>query len=101
MDTVLYFEGEPQGAFRILRATKNRFGATDEIGVFDLRAEGLVPVPNPSERLLAERAADAPSSVVFSALEGSRALLMEIQALTTPSFLNTPRRVITGLAMSG
>jgi DNA repair protein RadA/Sms len=100
MDTVLYFEGEPQGAFRILRATKNRFGATDEIGVFDLRAEGLVPVPNPSERLLAERAADAPSSVVFSALEGSRALLMEIQALTTPSFLNTPRRVIIPIALS-
>jgi DNA repair protein RadA/Sms len=98
VDTVLYFEGEPQGAFRILRATKNRFGATDEIGVFDLRAEGLVPVPNPSERLLAERAADAPGSVVFPALEGSRALLMEIQALTTPSFLNTPRRVITGLS---
>ncbi len=97
VDTVLYFEGEPQGAFRILRATKNRFGATDEIGVFDLRTEGLVAVPNPSELLLSERAVDSPGSVVFPALEGSRALLMEIQALTTPSFLNTPRRVITGL----
>ncbi len=98
VDTVLYFEGDPQGLFRILRATKNRFGATDEIGVFDMQAEGLVPVPNPSERLLAERAGDAPGSVVFPALEGSRALLMEIQALTTPSFLNNPRRVITGLS---
>ena len=98
VDVVLYFEGDPQGLFRVLRASKNRFGATDEVGVFDMQAEGLVPVPNPSERLLAERAADAPSSVVFSALEGSRALLMEIQALTTPSFLNTPRRVITGLS---
>lgn len=98
VDTVLYFEGDPQGLFRILRATKNRFGATDEIGVFDMRPEGLIPVPNPSERLLAERAGDAPGSVVFPALEGSRALLMEIQALTTPSFLNNPRRVITGLS---
>lgn len=97
VDTVLYFEGDPQGLFRILRATKNRFGATDEIGVFDMRPEGLVAVPNPSERLLAERAEGTPGSVVFPALEGSRALLMEIQALTTPSFLNTPRRVITGL----
>ncbi|CUU00937.1 MAG: DNA repair protein RadA [Fimbriimonadales bacterium] len=98
VDTVLYFEGDPQGLFRILRATKNRFGATDEIGVFDMRPEGLVAVPNPSERLLAERAEGAPGSVVFPALEGSRALLMEIQALTTPSFLNNPRRVITGLS---
>jgi DNA repair protein RadA/Sms len=97
VDTVLYFEGAAQGGFRILRATKNRFGATDEIGVFDLRTEGLVAVPNPSELLLAERVADVPGTVVFPALEGSRALLMEIQALTTPSFLNTPRRVITGL----
>lgn len=97
VDTVLYFEGDPQGLFRILRATKNRFGATDEIGVFDMRPEGLVGVPNPSERLLAERAEGTPGSVVFPALEGSRALLMEIQALTTPSFLNNPRRVITGL----
>ncbi len=97
VDVVLYFEGDPQGLFRVLRASKNRFGATDEIGVFDMQSEGLVAVPNPSERLLAERAADAPGSVVFPLLEGSRAMLVEIQALTTPSFLNTPRRVITGL----
>lgn len=98
VDVVLYFEGDPQGLFRILRATKNRFGATDEVGVFDMQAEGLVAVPNPSERLLAERAMDVPGSVVFPLLEGSRAILVEIQALTTPSFLNTPRRVITGLS---
>lgn len=98
VDVVLYFEGDPQGLFRVLRATKNRFGATDEVGVFDMQAEGLVPVPNPSERLLAERATDAPGSVVFPLLEGSRAMLVEIQSLTTPSFLNTPRRVITGLS---
>ncbi len=98
VDTVLYFEGDPQGLFRILRATKNRFGATDEIGVFDMRSEGLVAVPNPSERLLAERLENTPGSVVFPALEGSRALLVEIQALTTPSFLNNPRRVINGLS---
>ncbi len=98
VDVVLYFEGDPQGLFRVLRASKNRFGATDEVGVFDMQAEGLVPVPNPSERLLAERASDAPGSVVFPLLEGSRAMLVEVQALTTPSFLNTPRRVITGLS---
>ncbi|MFN7019310.1 MAG: DNA repair protein RadA [Fimbriimonadales bacterium] len=98
VDVVLYFEGDPQGLFRILRASKNRFGATDEVGVFDMQSEGLIPVPNPSERLLAERAADAPGSVVFPLLEGSRAMLVEIQALTTPSFLNNPRRVITGLS---
>ncbi len=98
VDVVLYFEGDPQGLFRVLRASKNRFGATDEIGVFDMQSEGLVPVPNPSERLLAERAADASGSVVFPLLEGSRAMLVEVQALTTPSFLNTPRRVITGLS---
>jgi DNA repair protein RadA/Sms len=98
VDAVLYFEGDPQGLFRVLRASKNRFGATDEVGVFDMQAEGLVPVPNPSERLLAERATDAPGSVVFPLLEGSRAMLVEIQSLTTPSFLNTPRRVITGLS---
>ncbi|GIV11503.1 MAG: DNA repair protein RadA [Fimbriimonadales bacterium] len=98
VDVVLHFEGDPQGLFRVLRARKNRFGATDEIGVFDMQSEGLVPVPNPSERLLAERAADAPGSVVFPLLEGSRSMLVEVQALTTPSFLNTPRRVITGLS---
>ncbi|MDW8051534.1 MAG: DNA repair protein RadA [Armatimonadota bacterium] len=98
VDVVLYFEGDPQGLFRVLRATKNRFGATDEVGVFDMQPEGLVAVPNPSERLLAERAAEVPGSVVFPSLEGSRAILVEIQALTTPSFLNTPRRVITGLS---
>lgn len=98
VDVVLYFEGDPQGLFRVLRASKNRFGATDEVGVFDMQAAGLVPVPNPSERLLAERATDAPGSVVFPLLEGSRAMLVEIQSLTTPSFLNTPRRVITGLS---
>ena len=98
VDVVLYFEGDPQGLFRVLRTTKNRFGATDEVGVFDMQPQGLMPVPNPSERLLAERAADVPGSVVFPLLEGSRAILVEIQALATPSFLNTPRRVITGLS---
>lgn len=98
VDTVLYFEGDLQGAFRVLRSTKNRFGATDEIGVFDMRSEGLVPVPNPSEVLLAERSENAPGSVVFPTLEGSRSLLVEVQALATPSFLNSPRRVITGLS---
>ena len=91
VDVVLYFEGDPQGLFRVLRASKNRFGATDEVGVFDMQAEGLVPVPNPSERLLAERATDAPGSVVFPLLEGSRAMLVEIQSLTTPSFLKIGR----------
>lgn len=98
VDTVLYFEGEGSGAIRALRAVKNRFGPTNELGVFEMSDKGLTPVDNPSSALLAERATSAPGSIIFPTLVGSRCLLTEVQALTTPSFLNSPRRVVSGLS---
>src|SRR5262249_23458593 len=81
VDTVLYFEGDRGHAFRILRAVKNRFGSTNEIGVFAMREDGLQPVANPSELFLAERPVDVPGSVVIASLEGTRPILVEVQAL--------------------
>ncbi|MGE4526839.1 MAG: DNA repair protein RadA [Rhodospirillaceae bacterium] len=96
VDTVLYFEGERGHHFRILRATKNRFGATDEIGVFEMTDAGLSEVANPSALFLAERRGNVAGSCVFAGLEGSRPLLVEIQALVAPSAYGTPRRAVVG-----
>ncbi|HEU5320438.1 MAG TPA: DNA repair protein RadA, partial [Methylomirabilota bacterium] len=96
VDTVLYFEGEHHHAYRVLRAVKNRFGSTNEIGVFEMAPGGLVEVPNPSGFFLAERPADAPGSVVVSALEGTRPLLLELQALVARASFGTPRRTVLG-----
>ncbi|CCK78512.1 MULTISPECIES: DNA repair protein RadA [Desulfobacula] len=97
VDTVLYFEGDKSHVFRILRAVKNRFGPTNEIGVFEMNEKGLAQVPNPSAVFLAERSAVAPGSVVTSCMEGTRPILVEIQGLVASSSLGTPRRTILGL----
>ena len=97
VDTVLYFEGERGHAFRILRAVKNRFGPTDEIGVFEMTGAGLAEVANPSALFLSERDRPAPGAVVFAGIEGTRPMLTEIQALVSPSSLGTPRRAVVGL----
>ena len=96
VDTVLYFEGDRGHPFRILRAVKNRFGATDEIGVFEMVASGLREVANPSELFLGDRDAKAPGAAVFAGVEGTRPLLVEIQALVAPSSLGMPRRAVVG-----
>lgn len=96
VDTVLYFEGERNHAFRILRTVKNRFGATNEIGVFEMKEEGLVQVTNPSEIFLAERPLNEPGSVVLPSVEGSRPILVEVQALVSPTNLGTARRTAIG-----
>ena len=96
VDCVLYFEGERHMAYRILRAAKNRFGATNEIGVFEMDDAGLAEVPNPSEALLAGRPKDAPGTCVTCVMEGVRPVLAEIQALVVPSSLGNPRRVSNG-----
>ncbi len=97
VDTVLYFEGDKSHVFRILRAVKNRFGSTNEIGVFEMNEKGLTEVPNPSAVFLAERTAIAPGSVVSSCMEGTRPILVEIQGLVSSSGLGTPRRTVLGL----
>jgi DNA repair protein RadA/Sms len=96
VDAVLYFEGEGGHHFRILRAVKNRFGPTDEIGVFEMTGAGLREVSNPSELFLGERHAATPGAAVFAGMEGTRPLLVEIQALVAPSTLGTPRRAVIG-----
>ncbi len=96
VDCVLYFEGERGHAFRILRAVKNRFGPADEIGVFEMTGAGLAEVPNPSALFLAERDRPAPGSVVFAGIEGTRPLLVEIQALVAPGPPGSPRRSVVG-----
>ncbi|MBF0165003.1 MAG: DNA repair protein RadA [Magnetococcales bacterium] len=96
VDTVLYFEGERGHDYRILRAIKNRFGPANEIGVFEMRATGLVEVPNPSELFLAGRNVDSPGGVVFAGMEGTRPLLVEIQSLAAASLLAQPRRATLG-----
>jgi DNA repair protein RadA/Sms len=96
VDTVLYFEGERGHAFRILRAIKNRFGPTDEIGVFEMTGEGLKGVENPSALFLADRADQVSGSAVFAGIEGTRPLLVEIQALVVRSQQATPRRAVVG-----
>lgn len=96
VDAVMSFEGDSAHAFRILRATKNRFGATDEIGVFEMTGEGLAEVANPSALFLAGRDLTAPGAAVFAGVEGQRPVLVEIQALVAPSTLGTPRRAVVG-----
>jgi len=96
VDTVLYFEGERSHQFRILRAIKNRFGPTDEIGVFEMTDAGLAEVRNPSALFLSETRDDVSGAAVFAGIEGSRPVLLEIQALVAPSSLGTPRRAVVG-----
>jgi DNA repair protein RadA/Sms len=96
VDTVLYFEGDRGHQFRILRAVKNRFGPTDEIGVFEMTDGGLQEVANPSALFLAERRGNVSGSAVFAGIEGTRPVLVEIQALVSPSALATPRRAVVG-----
>ena len=96
VDTVLYFEGESTLDHRVLRATKNRFGSVDEIGVFRMSEQGLEPVANPSELFMGDRASHASGSAVTALLEGTRPLLVEIQALAAKAGFGTPQRVATG-----
>jgi DNA repair protein RadA/Sms len=96
VDAVLYFEGDASHTFRILRGVKNRYGATDEIGVFEMTALGLAQVANPSALFLDQRDQDAAGSAVFAGMEGTRPVLCEIQALVAPSPLGTPRRAVVG-----
>ena len=96
VDTVLYFEGDRGHNFRILRAVKNRFGATDEIGVFEMRDNGLAEVPNPSSLFLAERRGNVSGSCVYAGIEGSRPILVEVQALVSPSSYGSARRSLVG-----
>jgi len=96
VDAVLYFEGERGHHFRVLRAVKNRFGATDEIGVFEMTGAGLAEVANPSALFLGDRTSPAPGTAVFAGLEGTRPLLCEIQALVSASSYGTPRRAVVG-----
>jgi len=96
VDTVLYFEGDRSHQFRILRGVKNRFGPTDEIGVFEMAGGGLQEVENPSEIFLSQRNQDVAGSAVLAALEGSRPMLVEVQALVAPSSLASPRRSVIG-----
>ncbi len=100
VDCVLYFEGDQHVAFRILRAAKNRFGATNEIGVFEMLDGGLKEIPNPSEMLLASRPENAPGNCVTCIMEGNRPVLAEVQALVAPSSFSNPRRTSNGLDYS-
>lgn len=100
VDCVLYFEGDRQHLYRILRAVKNRFGSTHEIGLFTMDAAGLREVENPSEWLLSQRLLDAAGSVVTASMEGTRPLLVEIQALVTPTRYGNPRRTATGVDLN-
>jgi len=97
VDTVLYLEGDSFGAYRLLRGVKNRFGATNEIGVFEMTGRGMVEVCNPSEAFLAERVLNAPGTAVAITMEGTRPLLVEIQALTSPTLFGNPRRTPNGI----
>jgi DNA repair protein RadA/Sms len=97
VDTVLYFEGDRNHIFRILRAVKNRFGSTNEIGVFEMKDQGLNEVANPSAVFLSERPANAPGSTVTASMEGTRPILVELQALASSTSFGTPRRTILGL----
>ena len=97
VDVVLHIEGDPVSSFRLLRSIKNRFGSTNEVGVFEMTEKGMRDVPDPSAHLLAQHTSDSIGSVIVPALEGSRAVLVEVQALTNPSLLPTPRRVASGV----
>src|SRR5262249_10754634 len=97
VDVVLYLEGERFSSYRLLRGVKNRFGAVSEVGVFEMMGTGLEPVENPSEVFLAERQEGAIGSVIVPAMEGSRPVLVEVQALASPSAIPTPRRTASGI----
>jgi DNA repair protein RadA/Sms len=97
VDTVLYFEGERHLSYRVLRSVKNRFGSTNEIGIFEMRDVGLVEVDNPSAIMLSGRPENVPGSVVVSSVEGTRPMLIEIQALVCASNFGVPRRMATGI----
>ena len=96
VDVVLYFEGDHQRQYRILRAVKNRFGSVNEIGLFEMRETGMIPVENPSHLLLSERARNVPGSCVHPAMEGSRPMLVDVQALALQTAYGTPRRTTNG-----
>ena len=96
VDCVLYFEGDQHMSYRILRAAKNRFGATNEIGVFEMQGDGLAEVENPSQMLLSGRPEDAPGTCVTCVMEGNRPVLAEIQALLAPTSFSVPRRTSNG-----
>jgi DNA repair protein RadA/Sms len=100
VDTVLYLEGDPFQAYRLLRSVKNRFGATSEVGVFEMVGTGLIEVPNPSEAFLAERSLNAAGTAIAVTMEGTRPLLVEIQALTSPTSFSNPRRTPNGIDMN-
>ncbi|MEN6435821.1 MAG: DNA repair protein RadA [Anaerolineaceae bacterium] len=100
VDTVLYLEGDALQSFRLLRSVKNRFGATSEVGVFEMREGGMVEVPNPSEAFLAERLVNTPGSAIAVTMEGTRPLLVEVQGLTSHTSLNNPRRTPNGVDMN-
>ena len=96
VDCVLYFEGDPNSSYRLLRAAKNRFGSTNEIGVFEMADVGLTEVPNPSQMLLQGRPEGAPGTCVACVMEGTRPILAEVQALVTKTSFNVPRRAADG-----
>lgn len=100
VDVVLYLEGERFGSFRILRGVKNRFGSTNEIGIFEMTGEGMKAVKNPSEMMISERAHKSPGSVIFPAMEGTRPLLVEIQALTSSTSFGYPKRTASGFDLN-
>ena len=100
VDVVLHMEGETLSSYRLLRTVKNRFGSTNEVGVFEMTGKGLEDVVDPSKAFLSERSSEAIGSVIVSTLEGSRPLLVEVQALISPTSLATPRRIATGVGHS-
>ncbi len=97
VDTVLYFEGEEHHSYRILRAVKNRFGSTNELGIFEMKSHGLEDMDNPSQIFLEERSRELSGATIVATMEGTRPLLVEIQSLTTPTAFNNPRRISSGL----
>ena len=97
VDAVLYFEGDRQHQYRLLRAVKNRFGSVNELGMFEMASEGMIEVPNASEALLSERAHDASGCVVMAAMEGSRPFLTDVQALVATTVFGNPRRMASGM----
>jgi DNA repair protein RadA/Sms len=97
VDTVVYLEGDRYQSYRLLRSVKNRFGATSEVGVFEMREHGMIEVPNPSEMFLAERMVNVPGSAIAVTMEGTRPILVEVQGLTSPTTLGNPRRTPNGV----
>ncbi len=97
VDTVLYLEGERYFSYRVLRGVKNRFGSTNEIGMFEMRGEGMCEISNPSSVLISEREANTVGSVIVSSIEGTRPIMIEVQALTAPTVFGLPRRTANGI----